>query len=83
MKLNEVIDLLREIAEKCPGLDGNDFLIAPSKLPHSSVDGYQVHMTGKFDDDTRTSLNKIAIKRRLAIRMEPDSVMIYNKKNLQ
>jgi len=82
MKLNEVIDLLKEITEKCPRLDGNDFLIAPSKLPHSSVDGYQVHITGKFEDETRTCLNSIAIKRKLAIRMETDSVMIYNKKNL-
>lgn len=80
MNLIEIVDLLKEITDSCRNLEGNDFLIAPSKLTHSNVLGYQIHITGRFDDDTRKCLNCIAIKRKLSIAMEESSVMIYHKK---
>lgn len=83
MKLKEVIDLLKKICDDCPGLDGNDFLVAPSKLQHSNVEGYQIHITGKFDDVMLRCLHSIALKNRLSITMEPSSVMIYQKKLTQ
>ena len=82
MNLREIVNLMKEISECCTKLEGNDFYIGPSKLQHSNVDGYQIHITGKFDDDTRKCLNEIAIKNRLSITMEQYSVMIYSKKPL-
>ncbi len=45
MNLNEVVDLLKEIVENCSNLQGDDFLLAPSKVPQSSVEGYEIHLT--------------------------------------
>lgn len=80
MNLNEVVDLLKEMVEDCASLNGNDFLIAPSKLPNSSIDGYEIHMTGKFNQETLEYLSNVALKRRLAITQHPDSVMLYRIK---
>ncbi len=82
MKLTEIVNLLKEMVDGCPSLDGNDFLIAPSKVPNSVVDGYEIHMTGNFNDESRKYLNSIAIQNKLAIRIEPNSVMIYKARQL-
>ncbi len=81
MNLIEVVDLLKEMIDNCESLDGDDFLIAPSKVPNSSVEGYEIHMTGKFDEPAREYLNQVALKKKLAIVQHPDSVMIYKTKS--
>ncbi len=82
MNLNEAVDLLQEMIKGCPDLSGDDFLLASSKIPESIVDGYQVHMTGKFSDQAKKYLNDIAVSRRLAIVQHPGSVMIFKAKTL-
>jgi hypothetical protein len=83
MDLSEAINLMKELSDSCPGLRGNDFLLGPSKLLHTNVDGYEIHMTGEFDENTRICLSNIAAKKKLAITMETNSVMIYRKKPIQ
>ncbi len=78
MNLNEVVDLLKELVDNCSDLNGDDFLIAPSKIPQSSVEGYEIHMTGKFSEAAKKYLNDVALKRGLSITQHPDSVMMYN-----
>lgn len=80
MELNEAVDLLSELVNDCSNLKGNDFLLAPSKIPGSVVEGYEIHMTGSFDESVRKYLNDIALKRKLAITQHPTSVMIYTVK---
>ncbi len=80
MNLQEIIVLMKELGDKCPKLEGNDFLIAPSKIPKSHVEGYEIHITGKFDDETRKCINDIAIEQKLSVTMEQTSAMIYKKK---
>jgi hypothetical protein len=52
-------------------------LIAPSKIPQSSVEGYELHFSGNFDEATRKYLNDVALEKKLAIIQHPDSIMMY------
>lgn len=83
MNLSETVDLLKELAANCSDLDGDDFLIAPSKVSQSNVEGYEIHLTGKFNDATRAYLNKVALEKKLAITQHPDSIMLYKVKPMQ
>jgi hypothetical protein len=83
MDLTEVVNLLSEITKGCPNLDGNDFLLAPSKIPGSVVEGYEIHITGEFSDKVKKYLSDVALKKKLAITQHPNSVMIYKTKELQ
>ena len=80
MNLNEIVTLLKQIVDGCPELEGTDFLIAPSKLPRSIVEGYEIHMTGKFDENMRNYLNDIAVSKELSINQEPTSIGLYKSK---
>ncbi len=83
MNLMEVIDVLKEMVNGCSDLEGDDFLLAPSKIPGSTVEGYEIHMTGKFDEATKKYINDFALEKKLAITQHPDSVMIYKTKKVQ
>ncbi len=83
MNLTEVVDLLKERVNNCSDLDGNDFLIAPSKIANSTVDGYEIHMTGKFNEAAKRYLSDVALKKKLSITQHPDSVMLYKAKQIQ
>jgi hypothetical protein len=78
--LIEVVDLLKEIVQGCSALEGNDFLLAPSKVRKSTVEGYEIHMTGKFSDEVRDYLNDLTLKKKLSIIQHPVSIMIYRAK---
>ena len=82
MNLIEVVDLLKEMVNNCSHLEGVDFLIAPSKVSNSMIDGYEIHMSGDFDEKTKKYLNYIALEKRLAIVQHPNSVMLYNAKDI-
>jgi hypothetical protein len=57
MELTEAANLLNEIVNDCSNLKGNDFLLAPSRIPGSVVEGYEIHMTGNFNERVRRYLN--------------------------
>lgn len=80
MNLIEAVNLLNELVNDCSNLKGNDFLLAPSKIPSSIVEGYEIHITGNFSDDQKRYLNDVALKKKLAITQHPNSVMIYSVK---
>ncbi len=80
MNLNETVDLLKEMVSNCSELEGDDFLIAPSKVRESSVEGYEIHMTGKFSETVRKYVNDLALEKGLAITQHPDSIMMYRAK---
>lgn len=80
VNLNEVVSLLKEIVDDCSSLEGTDFYVAPSKVKSSNVDGYEIHMTGEFNDEVRKYLNEIAITKKLAISQEPTSIGLYKSK---
>jgi hypothetical protein len=80
MNLIEAVNLLNELVNDCSNLVGNDFLLAPSKIPGSVVEGYEIHITGDFTDNVKRYLNDLALKKKLSITQHPNSVMIYSVK---
>jgi hypothetical protein len=82
MELTEAVDLLSKLVNDCSNLKGNDFLLAPSRIPGSVVEGYEIHMTGNFNEGVRRYLNDIALKRKLAITQHPNPIMIYTVKTI-
>jgi hypothetical protein len=81
MDLIEAVNLLNELVSDCSNLNGNDFLLAPSKIPGSVVEGYEIHITGNFSDAEKRYLSDLALKKKLSITQHPNSVMIYSVKN--
>jgi hypothetical protein len=81
--LPNVVNLLNKIINNCPNLNGNDFLLAPSKIPGSIVDGYEIHITGEFTDAVRIYLSDLALKKKLSITQHPNSIMIYSVKSIK
>lgn len=80
MKLNEAVNLLKEIVEDCPSFEGSDFVIGTSKSEHSKAEGYEIHITGQMDDAKKKYLSNLAIEKKLAIHQTPNSVLIYRTK---
>jgi len=56
MELTEAVNLLNELINDGSSLKGNDFLVAPSKIPGSIVEGYEIHITGQFSEDVEGTL---------------------------
>lgn len=80
MNLIEVANLFKEIVEGCSSLEGSDFYIAPPKTPHSTAEGYEIHITGKFGKDVVEYVNNIALRDNLAISRGPNAIMLYKAK---
>ncbi len=76
--------LFAEIVENCPNLEGIHFMIAPSTAPHSLVEGYEIHLSGKtFDKQTIDYLQSLANERHLAFENSKESVGIYQARTLE
>jgi hypothetical protein len=56
------------------------FLIAPSSVKNSRVEGYEIHITGTFDDAAMKYLYNIAFEKHLAITQHSGSVLLYKSK---
>jgi hypothetical protein len=81
LNLSEVKALFSEIVDNCPGLEGVHFMIAPSITPHSIVEGYEIHMSGKkIDDSAIAYLNKLANASQLSFEQHNTSAAIFKLK---
>jgi hypothetical protein len=83
MNLIEVADLFREVVEKCPELDGRNFVIMKVELPPSMTPvGYELVVRigrGKLDKVTVEKLYDIAIREKLKIVLKPTSLYIFKE----
>ncbi len=81
MNLLEAKSLFNEIVDDCPALEGVHFMIAPSIAPHTVVEGYEIHLSGKrIDDKTTAYLRDLAGKNGLFIDSKENAVGIYKIK---
>jgi hypothetical protein len=81
MKLLEVKDLFSEIVDNCSSLEGIHFMIAPSITPHSIVDGYEIHMSGKEIGDVAIAyLRKLADAKQLSFEQHGSTAAIFKLK---
>ena len=73
--------MLKEIVERCPNLDGNNFLIMlPESASLLGSKGYEIVIRSKelLDNETSETLYGIATREKLAITQRPNATMIYN-----
>jgi hypothetical protein len=81
VKLNQAISLLKEIVERCPNLNGNNFLIMlPESASLLGTKGYEIIIRSKklLDNETSEILSEIATREKLSVRQRPNATMIYN-----
>ena len=88
MKRKEAISVLKELLDKCKGLDGHYFELSPPYTPAPNSGGYQIIITKNIDEKTKDSIQKILMKHQLAhqtgslwktkrAKTEPDTFIIY------
>jgi hypothetical protein len=81
VKLSRAVSLLEEIIEKCPSLDGNNFLVMlPESASLLGTEGYEIVIRTKeiLNGETLEILYEVASRENLGIRQRPKATMIYN-----
>jgi hypothetical protein len=81
VKLNRAVALLAEIVEKCPNIDGKNFLVMlPESASLLGTKGYEIIIRSKerLDMETTAILSEIVAREKLSITQRPRTTMIYN-----
>ena len=58
MKFAEIAVLLREIVDRCPGLDGSTITLIPQKAMYPLYKGYHIHIKANFTKESMRALGK-------------------------
>ncbi len=82
MQLAEVAILMREIADKCPGLDGSAFTLLPQKAK-PAFKGYSLTIKGNFAREDIGGLRRIVEGHDLVMNIKVDSVIIYETRGFR
>jgi hypothetical protein len=77
MKLAEVAILLREIVDRCPGLEGSTFTLIPQKAIHPLYSGYHINIKANISKESIGCLRKIVEGHDLVMQIKTDSVVVY------
>ena len=84
MELIQAASLLKEIVEKCPALDGNNFLLMLPDIPEPLLsEGYEIVIKidpASLNKEIRFILDDIARREKLIINQRSTSVMMYTPK---
>jgi hypothetical protein len=82
MKRHEAINCLREINNSCYNLSPAFVALMDSKRDDQLSIGYQVHIQGVLDQNTRAKILGILSKYDLALNEEPNKIVIYKPKTV-
>lgn len=77
MKFAEVAILLREIVDRCPGLDGSTITLIPQKAIHPLYQGYHINIKANLTKESMGGLRKIVEGHDLAMQIKSDCVIVY------
>ena len=91
MKRKEAISVLKELLDKCIGLDGHYIELSNPYASSESVEGYQIVIHAPLDQKTKDQIQQILVKHELAYqegnfwktkrsKTESDTFIIYNAK---
>ncbi len=81
MNLIEAATFFNEIVLNCSQLEGVHFMIAPSILPRTIIEGYEIHLSGKsLDKETVEYLRTQAEKSNLNFETDKDAIGIFKAK---
>ncbi len=82
MLLAEIAILMREIVDRCPGLDGATFTFLPQKAK-PSFRGYSINIKGVFSREDISGLRKIVEGHDLVMDIKADHVLIYETRGFR
>jgi hypothetical protein len=77
MKFAEIAILLREIIDRCPGLDGSTITLIPQKAMYPLYEGYHINIKANIAKESMGCLRKIVEGHDLVMKIKADSVIIY------
>ncbi len=81
MKLAEIAILLREIVDRCPGLDGATIALIPQKAMYPLYNGYHINIKANFSRESMGNLRKIVEGHDLVMQIKSDSVVVYETRS--
>jgi hypothetical protein len=82
MQLAEVAILMREIVDRCPGLNGATFTLLPQKAKPTCM-GYSINIKGNFSREDISGLRKIAEGHDLVMDIKTDYIVIYETRGFR
>lgn len=77
MKFAEVAILLREVIDRCPGLDGSVITLIPQKAMYPLYAGYHLNIKASFNSEITGCLRKIVEGHDLSMKIKSDSILIF------
>ena len=82
MQLAEIAILMREIVDRCPGLDGATFTLLPQKAK-PTYRGYSITIKGIFSREDISGLRKIVEGHDLVMDIKTDYVVVYETRGFR
>jgi hypothetical protein len=80
MKFGEIAVLLREIVDRCPGLDGSTITLIPQKAMYPLFQGYHINIKANITRESMGCLRKIVEGHDLMMKTKADSLLIYESR---
>jgi len=77
MKFAEIAILLREIVDRCPGLDGSTITLIPQKAMYPLYNGYHINIKANLSKESLGNLRKIVEGHDLVMQIKSDAVIVY------
>jgi hypothetical protein len=77
MKFAEIAILLREIVDRCPGLDGSTITLMPQKARYPLFQGYHINIKANLTKESLGGLRKIVEGHDLVMQIKTDSIIVY------
>ena len=81
MKFAEIAILLREIVDRCPGLDGSTITLIPQKAMYPSYKGYHINIKANIAKESMSALRKIVEGHDLVMQIKTDSIVVYETRS--
>jgi hypothetical protein len=80
MKFAEAAILLREIVDRCPGLDGSTITLIPQKAIYPKYQGYHINIKANFSKESMGGLRRIVEGHDLMMQVKADAVVVYESR---
>ena len=80
MKFAEIAVLMKEIVDRCPGLDGSTITLVPQKAVYPLYEGYHINIKANFNQESMGCLRKIVEGHDLILKIKADSVVVYESR---
>ena len=81
MKFAEIAILLREIVDRCPGLDGSTITLIPQKAMYPLYNGYHINIKANLSKESLGNLRKIVEGHDLVMQIKSDAVIVYETRS--